>query len=218
MMRNFRGSLLIALMLIVAWATTSEACCWRRARSCGYTSYNSCGGYTNGGYYGSSQGYYGGGGYGSWRGLLQPGVSGRIHPARLLRRPARHRVRLRPAGLQPGRSRWAGVRNRGAARPWRRRLRPGALTVHRFSDHPRGAQAWTFGLTRAGVGGSQLMGAAAGYARPAAGDETRTSTSAAGRHSGDDPAIFLGRYWRGLLAAPRCPALVAADRGRAKVG
>ena len=37
MMRNSRGSLLIAFMLIVAWATTSEACCWRRARSCGYT-------------------------------------------------------------------------------------------------------------------------------------------------------------------------------------
>jgi hypothetical protein len=61
MTRNFRGSLLIALMLIVACATTSEACHWRRARSnCCYTQY-SCGGYA----YGSSQGYYGaGGGYG----------------------------------------------------------------------------------------------------------------------------------------------------------
>ena len=48
MMRNFRGSVLIALMLIVAWATTSEACCWRRARSCGHRNYNSCGGYSSG--------------------------------------------------------------------------------------------------------------------------------------------------------------------------
>jgi hypothetical protein len=59
MTRNFKGSLLIALMLIVAWATTSEACHRRRAR-CGYTQ-SSCGGYA----YGSSQGYYGtGSGYG----------------------------------------------------------------------------------------------------------------------------------------------------------
>ena len=78
MMRNFRGSLLVALVLVVAWATTSEACCRRRARSCGYTNYNSCGGYTNGGYYGSSQGYYGGGGYntGYQGGYTQPGYYG----------------------------------------------------------------------------------------------------------------------------------------------
>jgi hypothetical protein len=61
MTRNFKGSLLIALMLIVAWATTSEACHWRRRSNCGYTQY-SCGGYASG----SSQGYYGaGGGYGT---------------------------------------------------------------------------------------------------------------------------------------------------------
>ena len=48
------------------------------------------------------------------------------------------RVRLRPARLQPGRPRRAGVRARGAARPGLRRLRPRALTVHRFSDHPAG--------------------------------------------------------------------------------
>jgi hypothetical protein len=60
MTRNLRGSLLIASMLVVAWATTSEAC--HRRRSCGYTQQYSCGG----GYaYGSPQGYYGtGGGYG----------------------------------------------------------------------------------------------------------------------------------------------------------
>ena len=48
------------------------------------------------------------------------------------------RVRLRPARLQPGRPRRAAVRVGGAARPGRRRLRPGALTVHRFSVHPAG--------------------------------------------------------------------------------
>jgi hypothetical protein len=73
-----RRSLLIASMLIVAWATTSEACCWRRNR-CGYTQY-SCGGYTNGGYaYGTGQGYYGGGGYynqGYQGGYTQPGYYG----------------------------------------------------------------------------------------------------------------------------------------------
>jgi hypothetical protein len=74
MTRNFRGSLLIASMLIVAWATTSEACHWRRARSCGYTQ-SSCGG---GGYYGSSQqGYYGGGGgYGTTGGGYNQGYQG----------------------------------------------------------------------------------------------------------------------------------------------
>jgi hypothetical protein len=56
MTRNLRGSLLIASMLIVAWATTSEACHWRRARSNCY-SVNTCGGYA----YGSPQGYYGAG-------------------------------------------------------------------------------------------------------------------------------------------------------------
>ena len=78
MTRNFRGSLLVAMVLVVAWATTSEACCWRRARSCGYTNHNSCGGYASGGYYGSSQGYYGGGGYstGYQSGYTQPGYYG----------------------------------------------------------------------------------------------------------------------------------------------
>ena len=82
MTRNFKGSLLIALTLIVAWATTSEACHRRRAR-CGYTQQNSCGGYA----YGSSQGYYGGGGgygmtgagynnQGSQGGYTQPGYYG----------------------------------------------------------------------------------------------------------------------------------------------
>ena len=49
-----------------------------------------------------------------------------------------------------------------------------------------GAPAWTYGLTRGGVGGGRLMGAAAG-------EEIRTSTGAAGRHSGGDPALRSGR-------------------------
>jgi len=49
-----------------------------------------------------------------------------------------------------------------------------------------GAPAWTYGLTRGGAGGGQLMGAAAG-------EEIRTSTGAAGRHSGGDPAIRSSR-------------------------
>ena len=139
MTRTLRGSLLIASMLVVAWATSSEACHRRRAsrpRRCysgllrgvlptraprattarggGYATAG--GGYYGGGYAGGTAGYPGGG-YG--------------------RLPAR--VRLRPARLQPGRPRRAGVRAGGAARPGRRRLRPGALTVHRFSDHPAGA-------------------------------------------------------------------------------
>jgi hypothetical protein len=79
MTRNLKGSLLIALMLIVGWATTSEACHRRRCRSSCYTTYT-CGGYTNGGYtYGTGQGYYSGGGYsnqGYQGGYTQPGYYG----------------------------------------------------------------------------------------------------------------------------------------------
>src|SRR5262245_46327674 len=58
MMRNLRTSLLIASVVIVAWATTSEACHRRRACGCGTYSYT---GYT----YAGPTGYYGaGGGYG----------------------------------------------------------------------------------------------------------------------------------------------------------
>ena len=75
MMRNLRGSLLIASMLVVLWTTSSQACHRRRAcqSSCDYQS-----GYT----YGSPQGYYGGGtagypgGYGYGQsGYAQPGYS-----------------------------------------------------------------------------------------------------------------------------------------------
>ncbi len=62
MTRNLKGSLLIASMLIFAWATTSEACHWRRACSTCYAA-PTCGGYANGGYaYGTPRGYYGAGG------------------------------------------------------------------------------------------------------------------------------------------------------------
>jgi hypothetical protein len=64
MTRNLRTSLLIASLVIVAWATTSEACHRRRACGCGTYGY---GGYTYAsptGYYATQQGYVtGGGGY-----------------------------------------------------------------------------------------------------------------------------------------------------------
>ena len=63
MTRTLRGSLLIASTLIVAWATTSEAC--HRRRACAPTTYCSAE-YTYGGYTcAGTTGYYGaGGGYG----------------------------------------------------------------------------------------------------------------------------------------------------------
>jgi hypothetical protein len=64
MKRNLRTSLLIASLVIVAWATTSEACHRRRVCGCGaYGSRGSaCAGPT--GSYATPQGYVtGGGGY-----------------------------------------------------------------------------------------------------------------------------------------------------------
>ena len=84
MTRTLRGSLLIALMLVVTWATSSEAC-HRRRRACapvtychagstyaGPTGYYGAGGgygmagggYYDGGYAGGTAGYPGGYGYG----------------------------------------------------------------------------------------------------------------------------------------------------------
>ena len=57
--------------------------------------------------------------------------------------------------------------------------------------------------TRDGVGGNQLMGAAAGSAGLRQGDQTRTSTSAAGRHVPVRPGHSFGSITGGLLAAPR---------------
>ena len=128
MTRTLRGSLLIASMLVVTWATSSEACHRRRAcvpATCcyaGYTYASPTGYYGAGGGYGmAGGGYYGGGYAGGTAGY--PGGYG-------YGQPGYPRLRLRPARLQPGRHRRAGVRAGGAARPGRRRLRPGALTVH----------------------------------------------------------------------------------------
>ena len=82
MMRNLTGILLIALVLIVAWATSSEACHRRRARAWGTCSFA---GYTyasSTGYYATQQGYitdgggYYGGGYAATYGGY-PGTYGR---------------------------------------------------------------------------------------------------------------------------------------------
>jgi hypothetical protein len=86
MTRTLRGSLVIASMLIVAWATTSEACHRRRAHAtatncyAGYTYAGPTGYYGAGGGYGmAGGGYYGGGysggtaGYPGGYGYGQPG-------------------------------------------------------------------------------------------------------------------------------------------------
>jgi hypothetical protein len=75
---NWKVRLLIATMLLAAWATSAEACHWRRGcgtRSCGY-SYSSCG-YTGAtGQYTTQQGYVtDGGGYNYAGG--NPGTFGR---------------------------------------------------------------------------------------------------------------------------------------------
>ena len=156
MTRNLRGSLLIASMLVVAWATTSEACHRRRASrppraTTGY--------YLAGYYLRGPTGYYGGGGgYGTAAGATtaagMPAARPAIPAGTTTAGPAT--TRAASAGRCPGwasgpawasahrvwagrgRPRRAGVRAGGAARPGRRRLGPGALTVHRFSDHPAG--------------------------------------------------------------------------------
>jgi hypothetical protein len=75
MTRNWKASLLIASMLILIWATTSEACHRRRAcppAPCGYGGYGyaSPAGYydTGGGYAATGGGYYGGGYAGGYPG------------------------------------------------------------------------------------------------------------------------------------------------------
>ena len=164
MTRTLRGSLLIALIVVFTWATSSEACHRRSA----YVPATSCdAGYT----YASPTGYYGaGGGYGMvGGGYYVPGRLWRRH-GRLYRRvrvaaAGYPGVRVRPA-LQPGRPRRAGVRAGGAARPGRRRLGPGALTgpqvlrsscggapadlLHRKGRTSRGAAHGTGGGLRAG--------------------------------------------------------------------
>ena len=165
MTRTLKGSLLIASMLVVLWATTSEACHRRRAAAPA-TCYSS-------GYSSVFLGVHLRGPHGllrrrgrlrhGWRGLLRRRVCrrhGRLsrHTGTTTAGPAT--TRAASAGRRPGwasgpawasahrvwvgrgrgRPRRAGVRDRGAARPGRRRLGPGALTVPRFSDHPAGAR------------------------------------------------------------------------------
>ena len=90
MTRTLKGSLLIASMLVVTWATSSEAC--HRRRSCGpvATCYSGCystgyygggggygmagGGYYSGGYLGGTAGYTGGNAYGQTGYYGQPGT------------------------------------------------------------------------------------------------------------------------------------------------
>ena len=87
MTRNLKGSLLIASMLVVSWATSSEAC--HRRRACcqpvqsychsGYTYASPTGYYgAGGGYTTTDGGYYGGGYAGGTAGY--PG--GYVRPAR----------------------------------------------------------------------------------------------------------------------------------------
>jgi hypothetical protein len=78
---NWKVRLLIATMLVVAWATSAEAChrrrgCGSAAYACGYSGYGYAssqgyytagGGYYGGGYPGTYGGYgYGGYGYGGY--------------------------------------------------------------------------------------------------------------------------------------------------------
>ena len=156
MTRNLKRSLLIASMLIVAWATTSEAC--HRRRACQPVTYCSAG-YTYGGYtYAGTTGYYGaGGGYG----MAGGGYYGGGYPGGTAGYPGGYdfgRPGYNPGGLG-GPASGIGVRpGLGSAVSARGADRPQVLRSPRG-----GAPAWTYGLTRGGVGGGQLMGAAAGY-------------------------------------------------------
>ena len=90
MTRTLRRSLLIASMLVVTWATSSEACHRRRACAPVPTCYSGCnstgyhgaaggygmggGGYNNSGYAGGTAGYPAGSGYGQTGYYGQPGA------------------------------------------------------------------------------------------------------------------------------------------------
>jgi hypothetical protein len=134
MTRSLRGRLLIASLVIVAWATTSEAC--HRRRTCPPAPCGSWG-YTSAGYnYASPQGYAGvGGGYG----MAGTGYYGGGYAGGMAGYPGGY------GGYAGGNGSMAGGYLRGRAL--------GAM----------GAPAWTYGLGGGGLGGGQLMGAAAGY-------------------------------------------------------
>ena len=167
MTRTLKGSLLIASMLVVAWATTSEACHRRRAAATA-TSYSSCysSGYTYLGVH--LRGLHGllrrrGRLRHGWRGLLRRRVC-RRH-GRLSRRYGYDygRPGYNPGGLggpmsglgvrpglgfgAPGMV-WAGAGAASAGRrpgwgcgpAWASAAWAGALTVPRSSDHPAGAR------------------------------------------------------------------------------
>ena len=188
MTRNLKGSLLIASMLVVLWTTSSEACHWAAGLASPPRATANRGTPT-----GAPPATTLLARAATARQAAVTMVAGTRRNGRLSRwvrvRPAR--LRLRPARLQPGRHRWAGVRAGRTARLGRRRLRAGALTVHRLCDH------------RSGRPGRDLRtdsgqrrpdeDAAAGYALPAAGEKIRTAIEAAGRHSGGDPAICSSR-------------------------
>jgi hypothetical protein len=79
---NWKGRLLFATMLTAVWATSAEACGWRRgcaSSSCRY-GYSSCGYASPTGYYATQQGYRtGGGGYyygGGYAGGYSGGYTG----------------------------------------------------------------------------------------------------------------------------------------------
>ena len=151
MTRTLRGSLLIASMLVATWATSSEACHRRRAcqpAPCGqaaYTYASPTGYYTaEGGYVTADGSYYGGGYAGGMAGY--PGGYGYNRPGYGLGGIGGPFSGL---GVRPGLG--FGGLGRGADRP-------------QVLRSPCGAPpAWTYGFTRGGVGGGQLMGAAAGY-------------------------------------------------------
>ena len=153
MTRNLRGSLLIASMLVVAWATSSEACHRRRACApdpCGYTRGTTYAGPT--GYYGAGGGYgtAGGGYYGGGYAGGMAGYPGGYDFGRPGYNPGGLGGPASGLGVRPG----LGVGGFGPGRD-----RPQVLRSPRG-----GAPAWTYGLTRGGVGGGRLMGAAAGEA------------------------------------------------------
>ena len=186
MTRNLRGSLLIASMLIVAWATTSEACHRRRAcppAPCGYTGYTYAGptgyygagggyataggGYYGGGYAGGTAGYPGGG-YDFGRPGYNPGGLGGpasglgVQPGLGFGAPGMDPGGLGgPAsglGVRPGLG--VGGLGRGADRP-------------QVLRSPCGGAPAGHGLMGGGVGGGQLMVPRPVTARLAAGEELR---------------------------------------------
>ena len=177
MTRTLRGSLLIASMLVVTWATTSDAC--HRRRACAR---NRRAAATGGVRLREPHGLL----RRRWR--LRHGrrrlLRRRVLPAtRRLRRLSR-RVRLRPARLQPGRPRRAGVRV--GCRPGLGfgGFGPGADRPHLFRPPHGGAPARTCGSGRGDLAGSRLSGLTAGGRRPTLAPRHRRPGSFADLHSG----------------------------------